>query len=280
MLEPHQITSRADEAAQFLGCALGPAPRAAVVLGTGWDCLDDPYEVTAEIDCAGVPGMNSPGVANHAGKIKTIQTQGGPLLVQEGRVHCYEGYSPLEASFPVWAYAALGIEVLIATAAAGGLNPAYTPGNLVIVADHIFLWGSDPLIGVSEAEGRDRFMPDADFYPERRQDWLKECLPLTVEAEKGTYAFNTGPSFETDAEAILLRLAGADVVGMSLPIEAIVARYLGIQFAAICCVSNTILPMRSATAAGAASLIETVNQTVAGLEGFLDRIAATVDMIG
>jgi len=279
MLEPQEITSTADQAAQFLSSALGPAPRVAVVLGTGWDGLDGPYEVTAEVDCAGVPGMHDPGVMSHAGKIKVIETGGGPLLVQEGRVHCYEGYSTLEASFPVWAYAAMGIEVLVSTSAVGGLNPAYTPGNVVIIADHIFMWGSDPLIGVSPDEARDRFMPSGEFYPERAQDWLKSCLPPTLETEKANYVFNTGPSFETDAEATLLRLCGADVVGMSVPIEAIVARYLGIGFAAVCCVSNTIIPMRSAASGGAGEVIETVRRTVAGMEGFLDRIAA-VDMIG
>ncbi|HEY5502024.1 MAG TPA: purine-nucleoside phosphorylase [Candidatus Anoxymicrobiaceae bacterium] len=280
MLDPREITSRVDEAAEYLVSTLGPAPRAAVVLGTGWDHLDDSYDVISEVDFAGVPGMHRPGVHSHAGNIKVIETRGGPLLVQEGRVHCYEGYSTLEASFPIWVYAALGVELVVSTAAAGGLNPAYTPGNLIIVADHIFLWGADPLVGVNDEAGRDRFMPAGDFYPELWQDKLKECLPVTVESEKGTYAFNTGPSFETDAEATLLRIAGADAVGMSLPVEAIVARYLGLQFAAVCCISNTLLPMRSLAVAGPASLIETVNRTVAGLDGFLDRIASSLDMIG
>ena len=278
MPEPQKITSLADEAARRIAPALGDIPGVAVVLGTGWGGLAAPYPVRAEVGFADLGGMRQPCGPGHLGRIKVVQTEGGPVLVQEGRLHCYEGCSPLEVSFPLWVYAALGVEAIVLTAAAGGLNPAYTAGDLMIVADHIYLWGDDPLIGVGHQEGRDRFMPAADMYPEQWQEKVKMALPVTVESEKGTYAFNTGPSFETDAEAMLLRLVGADAVGMSLPIETIVARYLGLQVGAVCCISNAILPFRS-SAEDPGSLIETVKGTVAGLEGFLDRLAATSDMI-
>lgn len=279
MLEPTEVASRAEEAARSISEKIGARPQVAVVLGTGWGGLADSYATVGEIGFDRVGGFAAAGAPGHRGVIKAVETQGGPLLVQDGRLHCYEGLTSLEACFPVWTYSSLGVKVLFLMSAAGGLNPAYLPGDLMIVRDHIYLFGANPLIGVPEAGGCDRFILAADFYDERLQEALQAAVPADVRCEKGVYAYTSGPSFETEAEATLLRIAGADAVGMSTAPEAVAARYLGMTAGALCCISNVLLPFRTG-AASPEAVLETVKATAARLDGFLDRLAASADMIG
>jgi len=278
MLNPEDVHGRAKEAAGFLTDALGHKPRMAVVLGTGWVDLAEGYKALARVDFDEVPGFNHVSAPGQSSTITVVETAGGPVLVQGGRLHCYEGYSSLEATFPIWAYESLGVKVVILLAAAGGLNPSYMPGDLIVIRDHIYLWGTNPLIGIPEVEGCQRFVFAADFYPEELQEALKMAVPPGSRCEHGVYAYTSGPSFETASEVTLLRVAGADVVGMSTAPEAIVGRYLGMRVGAMCCVSNVLLPVRSG-GEDLDQVLAMVKQTVAGLDGFLDRLASSADMI-
>lgn len=275
---PHDIKDAAAQAARALENGLGGTPRIAAVLGTGFEALSEPHSTIATMPFDAVPGLSKVSAPGHAGTISLVETEGGEVLVQSGRLHCYEGYTSLEASFPVWAYGEMGIETVVLTAAVGGLNPVYTPGDLVILADHIFLWGENPLTGLSPAEGRDIYLPAADHYSEPWRERVKMCLPPTVPSELATYAYSRGPSFESAAEATLLRIAGADVVGMSIPVETIAARYLGMNVAALCCVSNVLIPIRTAEL-NPESILGHVRGTVSLLDGFLGRLASAPDMI-
>jgi purine-nucleoside phosphorylase len=279
MLSPDDIAGRAAEAASFLRERSGPAPSMALVLGTGWDALLQDCTCSPPLSFDSVPGFKSTGVEGHAGHVRMAETAGGArLLVQEGRLHCYEGNTPLEVSFPVWAYHALGVKVLVMLSAAGGLNPAYLPGDLIIVTDHIYLWGPNPLAGLADVPGRTRFMPGHEMYSGRWQEALKACLPEDARVESGVYAYVSGPSFETPAEARFLRVAGADVVGMSTAPEAIAARYLGLEVASMVCVSNSLLPPSGAPPSHE-MVLEVVRRTASGLGGFLDSLAAREDMV-
>jgi purine-nucleoside phosphorylase len=278
MLSPAEVHGKAQEAAGYLSDTLGHRPRIAVVLGTGWADLAAGHKVLARVDFDDVPGFNHVSARGQSSTITVVETAGGPVLVQGGRLHCYEGYTSLESSFPIWAYGSLGVKVLILLAAAGGLNPLYMPGDLIVIKDHIYLWGTNPLIGVPEVEGCEHFVFAADFYPENLQEALKAAVPPDARCEQGVYAFTSGPSFETESEATLLRVAGADVVGMSTAPEAIVGRYLGMRVGAMCCVSNVLLPFRSG-GEDLSAVLAMVRRTVAGLDGFLDRLASSADMI-
>jgi purine-nucleoside phosphorylase len=275
-LRAEEVGRIAGEAAEFLVGALGEAPGVAIVLGTGWDGLVEGHAVTGGVGFGEIPGFASAGCPGHRGDVSVIETASGRILVQSGRLHCYEGLTPLEVSFPMWAYAAMGVKSVILTCAGGGLNPAYSPGDLIVVADHINLFGSDPLAGIRDESGSgDCFVFEADYYTE---DWMQRvemALPPTVQAERGVYAYNGGPSFETGAEAMMLRLCGADAVGMSMTMEAVAAGHLRMGLAGLCCISNTLLPTRT-KGVSSESIISGVRRTVSMMDGFLEAIASQV----
>lgn len=276
---PETIEERAGEAAKFLAQKLASVPRVGVVLGTGWSGLVEGCDIKARVGFEEIPGFGAVTAPGQSAAVSLLETSAGPVLVQEGRFHCYEGYSSLETTFPVWVYEALGVKAVILTSAVGALNPTYLTGDLIVLRDHIAIFGTNPLIGLPNSSERGRYLITGEFYNERWQDVLRSAVPPEGRCESGVYAWMTGPSFETEAESSLLRIAGADVVGMSTVAEAITARYLGLEVGAICCVSNTILPFRTG-GDDVGSLLANVDGAVRTLEGFLDNIAAAADMIG
>lgn len=279
MISPGDVSGKAAGAAAFLKkeLALEAAPGIAVVLGSGWDSLLEGTGTLRVVEFDSIPGFAPPSVEGHRGNVRVVEAGGGRLLVQQGRLHYYEGLSPLEVVFPVWAYAALGVELLVMLSAAGGLNPGFIPGDLMIVSDHLFLRGANPLAGLPEEEGRTRFVPGQGIYATFLQDALYGCLPQGARVERGVYAFVTGPSFETPAEAGLLRIAGADAVGMSTAPEALTARYLGMQVAAMACISNSILP--SGMPVSHEAVLEVVRRTAGNLPGLIDGLGAMAEPV-
>jgi len=275
MIDPSDALSTARDSARALRAALGELPPVALVLGSGWDALLESRTDRAGVSFDSLPGFCHAGSEGHEGRVTVLDTAGGPLLVQCGRLHCHEGHSALQASFPVFAYAEAGVRLLVMLSAAGGLNPAYAPGDLIVVRDHILLWGDNPLRGFACPPHGERspHVSAAGLYPDRWQQTLKDSLPPGARVESGVYAYVPGPSYETPAEATLLRIAGCDVVGMSTAPEALVARYCGIGTAALCCVSNTLLPAAS-PALTHDSVIDTVRGVAAALTEFPDRLAA------
>jgi purine-nucleoside phosphorylase len=280
MITPEDVFDRAEKAARFLKSGLGDIPPVALLLGSGWDALLESRGADAAVDFDAVPGFSSPCAEGHAGRISVIRTPGGSLLIQEGRPHCYDGYSALEVSFPVFAYADAGVRVLIMLCAAGGLNPVYEAGDLIIVRDHIALWGENPLRGLPSGDSppRSPHVAVAGIYRERWQEVLKASLPTEAHVEKGVYVHVPGPSYETAAEAVLLRIAGGDVVGMSMTTEALAAGYVGIDVAALCCVSNTLLPFATVSPSQQ-SVLAAVRSAARSIPDFLDNLAEKAYMI-
>jgi purine-nucleoside phosphorylase len=202
-------------AAAFLKPRLNPAPRIGVVLGSGLGDLDlGPVDL--EIPYRRIPGFPRVRVAGHPGRLSLV----GPAAILRGRVHYYEGHPIVDVVRPVRVLARLGIQTLVLTNAAGGLNPRFRPGDLMAISDHINLMGANPL------RGGPNFLDMTGVY----------TVPKGL--RKGVYAAVPGPSYETPAEVRMLRRLGADAVGMSTVPEAIAARQAGLRVIGISLITN------------------------------------------
>ncbi|MCL1906164.1 MAG: purine-nucleoside phosphorylase [Clostridiales bacterium] len=229
---------RVEEAAAYLSARL-PKADTAVVLGSGLGALAEMLESPIAIPFADIPHFPQATVKGHSGTLYAGNLHGRPLLIMGGRLHFYEGHSLSRVVFPVRLLAALGIEKLILTNAAGGINTAFAPGSLMLIRDHINLMGSNPLIGPNQEEWGPRFPDMCRVYHESLAEIaLQEAKRLDIALHEGVYIAFTGPSFETPAEIRLARLLGADAVGMSTVPEAIAARHIGLKLLAISCISN------------------------------------------
>ena len=224
------------EAAEFLR-KLGE-PKVAVVLGSGLgDVL--PLEDERTVAFTEVPGFPKPTAPGHKGQIAVGNLGGKEVLVQRGRLHYYEGYSPEEIVFPVRAYALMGVKVIVFTNASGGIAEGLAPGDLVLIRDHINMLGFNPLRGPNLDELGPRFPDMTHAYdPELRAVAWEVAREIGVELREGVYLATMGPSYETPSEIKAFRALGADLVGMSTVPEVIAARHAGVQVLAISCVTN------------------------------------------
>lgn len=231
--------SRADEAAQSVLARTALRPRIALVLGTGLGGFADELRDAVRISYGEIPHFPVSTALGHAGKLVIGKLGETPLVVMQGRVHLYEGYSPQQVAFPVRVLGRMGVQAIILTCAAGGINADYGRGALVLLRDHINLQGSNPLVGPNEERLGIRYPDMTDAYSAPlRQYALEEGTRLGGEVFEGVYAAMTGPSFETPAEIRFLRTIGADLVGMSTVPEVIAARHMGLDVLAIACVTN------------------------------------------
>ena len=215
------------------------SPEIAVVLGSGLGGFAEALEDTVAIPYAEIPNFPRATAAGHAGQLAIGRTGDLTVAAMQGRVHAYEGYSSREAGFPVRVLGRLGIKSLILTNAAGGINPAYRQGELVLIRDHINLQGSNPLHGPNDERFGPRFPDMSEAYSARYRRLARDAArPLGIELQEGVYAALPGPSYETPAEIRYLRTIGADLAGLSTVPEVIVARHMGIEVLAISCVTN------------------------------------------
>lgn len=231
-----------DQAAQAIRTRMQTLPRAALILGSGLGALVSASEPTAVIPYRELPNWPISTVQGHEGRLVIGILEGQPVLMMQGRVHYYEGYSMSQVVLPVRVMQRLGIECLIVTNAAGAVNPDFEPGDLMIITDHLNLvgmTGENPLRGPNLDEIGPRF-PDMSrpYDPQlielARQAAVEEDLHL----HKGVYAYLAGPSFESPAELRYLRGIGADAVGMSTVPEVITARHGGMRVLGISTISN------------------------------------------
>jgi purine-nucleoside phosphorylase len=241
-----ELDRRITEVAETVGRRLGSAtalarPRIAAVLGSGLGgavaLLDaEPRERIAYGELPHVPGS---GVEGHAGELVAGTMGGTPVLVLSGRAHPYEGYSQREATILLRAVLSLGVETLVVTNAAGGLDPAFDPGDLMLITDHINFSGDNPLLGPNLDRFGARFPPMTDAYdPELRRIALESAERAGVPLRQGVYIMLAGPSYETRAEMRMLRTLGADAVGMSTAHEVIVARHAGVRVLGFSLITN------------------------------------------
>jgi purine-nucleoside phosphorylase len=231
--------SRAERAAQSILGRTQQRPRVAVVLGSGLGDFADELHDAVRIPFAEIPFFPKSTAVGHAGALVIGTFDGMPVAVMQGRVHFYEGYSFQQVAFPVRVLAWMGVNALVLTNAAGGINAEYKLGGLVVLRDHINLQGGNPLIGPNDDRFGPRFPDMTDAYNATfRRFALDEAERLEGGIHEGVYAALPGPSFETPAEIRALRTIGADLVGMSTVPEVIVARHMGLEVLAISCVTN------------------------------------------
>ncbi|MFC5863770.1 purine-nucleoside phosphorylase [Acidicapsa dinghuensis] len=237
---------RVVEAADYLRSRLTDLmPRIGIVLGSGLGAVAEAVEITAIIPYSEIPHFPQSTVEGHSGRIVAGRLMGVPVVVMQGRVHFYEGYTPEQVTFPMRVLGRLGIKTAILTNAAGGIRPEYQIGDLVLLADHINHLGFNPLIGPNEPRFGNGVKTGLRFF-DMTQAYSVELRSLAQEAARadgpalheGVYLATTGPSFETPAEIRAFRALGADLVGMSTVPETVVARHMGIEVLGISCVTN------------------------------------------
>ncbi len=231
------MTAAAAAAREALGDR--PAPRLALVLGSGVGGFADAVEDAVAIPYADLPGFPVSTVAGHAGRLVLGTLAGTPVAVFQGRSHLYEGVEPQGLAIGVRTAKALGAEAVVLTNAAGSLRPDVGPGRLMALTDHINLTGANPLVGPNDDALGPRFVPLGAVYDaELRADLHAAARSSGVELDEGVYLAVTGPSFETPAEIRAFRTLGADAVGMSTVPEAIAARHAGLRVAAVSVITN------------------------------------------
>ena len=214
-------------------------PRAAVVPGSGLGDFAREIQVECEIPYGEIEGFPVSTVQGHAGRLIFGMLSDVPVVCMKGRVHFYEGYSVSDVVLPVRLAGLLGAEFLFLTNAAGGVNPSFHGGDLMLIRDHIALFAPNPLIGPNLDELGTRFPDMSAVYDPMLQDVIRKTAEqYRIPLQEGVYLQLTGPSFESPADVRALRMLGADAVGMSTVVEAIAARHMGMRVCGISCISN------------------------------------------
>jgi purine-nucleoside phosphorylase len=249
------------------------APAAGVILGSGLAGFADRIENPVVIPYEEIPHFPVSRVAGHPGRLVLGELRAGgatvALAAMQGRVHGYEGWGAEDVAFGARVLCGLGVRALLVTNAAGGVNPSYAPGDLVRIADHLNLSGSNPLAGENDERLGPRFPDLTDAYDARLGALLDEAAAeVGVPLRAGIYACMAGPSYETPAEVRMLRSLGADLVGMSTVPEVIAARHMGVPVAGLSVVTNF--------AAGLARKPLTHEEVAQTAERVKDRLAALV----
>ena len=268
----------------------GLAPRIGIVLGSGLGAVADAVKNPMIVPYGEIPHFPQSTVEGHSGRIVAGTLGGVPVIVMQGRVHSYEGYTPKQVTFPMRVLGMLGVRAVVLTNAAGGIQDGYHVGQLVALGDHINQMGWNPLVGPNEA--RFGYRPGAGLrFFDMTEAYSKRLRALAREAAaeegfalaEGVYVAVSGPSFETPAEIRAFRGMGATLVGMSTVPETIVARHMGLEVLGLSCVTNlaaglgtTELSHEEVFAAG-----RQVEQRLASLlERLMPRIAAALESVG
>jgi purine-nucleoside phosphorylase len=231
--------ARLQEAAAVVSTRIERQPRLGIVLGSGLGLLADEVEDPAVMPYSEIPHFPVSTAPGHAGKLILGKFEGQPVAMMAGRVHLYEGYTAAEVVFPIRLLGMLGVESLIVTNAAGGVNPRFTSGVLMLITDHINLTGHNPLVGANDERFGTRFPDMTEAYDPELQGLAKRAAAETgVALDHGVYLGLLGPTYETPAEVRMTRILGGDAVGMSTVLEVIAANHMGIRVLGISCITN------------------------------------------
>lgn len=252
-------------------------PKVAIILGSGLGGLSKSIGNAVRIPFRDIPGFPEVTVAGHEGAVILGSLGGRDVAALSGRFHMYEGHPAALAAFPVRVFHALGAHDLFVSNAAGGISPKLAVGDLMMISDHLNLMGTNPLVGEAQ-DGEIRFPDMTDAYnPGLRWVLRTTAESLGIKLREGVYAGLLGPSYETPSEVKMLRLLGADAVGMSTVPEVIVARALGMRVAGVSCITNAAAGVTGA-ALSHAEVLETTTRVSAAFESlvteFLARSAA------
>ena len=233
------LMTQLQETAQFIQSKIAAKANTAIILGSGLGNLSTKIETEFEIPYSSIPNFPVSTVEGHKGRLILGTLNGQKVWVLEGRFHFYEGYSPEQVSFPVRVLKLLGVQNLILSNAAGGVNPDYQVGDLMIIKDHISFFTINPLIGKNESALGTRFPDMSEPYAQEFIDKAKAIAAThQIKVHEGVYVGVTGPTFETRAEYKLIKFVGGDVVGMSTIQENIAAVHCGMRVFAISVVTD------------------------------------------
>ena len=229
-----------EESAKFIKGKIGDlGPKIAIVLGSGLGILSEDIENKITIKYEEIPNFPVSTVEGHAGELLIGTINDVPVLAMNGRFHYYEGYNLEQVTFPIRVFKLLGIEKLILTNAAGGINTSYKPGELIVISDFLSFFSESSLRGKNIKEFGTRFPDMSEAFNKEMSTKLVETIKKHMGiAHTGVYAYMKGPNYESPAEIRALRTLGADTVGMSTVPEVIVAHHAGIKTVGVSCVTN------------------------------------------
>jgi len=233
------------EAKKFIESRSKVKPKIGIIVGTGLGTLAKEIEIKAIVPYSDIPHFAVSTAPGHKGNLILGKLSGKMIMAIQGRFHLYEGYSLEEITFPIRIMKEMGVELLIESNAAGGMNPNFKAGDLMIITDHINLTGNNPLIGPNDERLGPRFPDMSEPYDKRLIELTNRiAIEEKIGIHQGVYVGLTGPNFETPAEYRFLRLIGADAVGMSTVCEVIVARHSGLRVLGMSCITDECIPDR------------------------------------
>ena len=242
MSTPYLTLEQIDQSADVVRKHSAYKPRVALILGSGLNGMADSVQKPDVIPYGEIPHMPVSTVHGHMGRLLIGELEGQVVFVMQGRVHYYEGYSMGQITLPIRIMQRLGIEMLFVTNAAGGVNPEFSPGDVMLITDHLNLigmTGANPLFGPNIDELGTRFPDMSQAYDRELMDKARQAaVSENIQLREGVYCALSGPSFEGPADLRFLRMAGADAVGMSTVPEVIVARHGGMRVLGLSGISN------------------------------------------
>jgi purine-nucleoside phosphorylase len=246
---PQSVHTQLDETLRAIRARLPSfAPRVGVVLGSGLGAFGDTLDGLTKVPYSEIPHMPASRVVGHAGNLCFGTVRGVPVVCMQGRVHMYEGHSVTSVVHGARAMARLGVKAVLLTNAAGGVEPSWSAGDLMLVTDHLNLTGTSPLIGPNDESMGPRFPDMTHAYDEALRRALKDVAAKAgIALREGVYAGLLGPTYETPAEVRMLCGFGAHAVGMSTVHEVIALRHMGVRVGALSCITNLAAGLGSGT---------------------------------
>jgi len=270
------IKQRLAKTSDFIKNRIKDAPYVGLLTGTGLGESAESMTIDTTISYQDIPFFPLPTVQTHIGLLLAGRINACPVIAMQGRFHLYEGYSPLEVTYPIRVMQQLGVKILILTNASGGLNPKFTAGDIMLITDHINLTGANPLIGPNEDSWGIRF-PDMSraYNPELIAMADRIAGAAGIHLQKGIYAGLTGPSLETPAEVKFLQTIGAEAVGFSTVQEVIVAVHSAMRVLALSTITNVHHPERPVPAT-VEEIIDVAKRAIPLLKTILKGVAKNI----
>lgn len=233
------LFERLTTVADLIRSRSGMSPDVGIILGSGLGAFADTFDDAVVLPYQEIPGFPTSSVPGHEGRLVVGKLAGATVVAMQGRVHFYEGYAPWQVAFPARVLCLLGIKALVVTNAAGGIRSDLAPGDLMRITDQLNLSGMNPLIGHNDDRLGPRFPDMSTAYHPALGALLEEVArDVKVDLRSGVYSCLSGPTYETPAEIRMLRILGADAVGMSTVPEVIAASHMGVPVAGISCITN------------------------------------------
>jgi len=274
----NELLGKLNAAVEYIKGRIDAKPDIGMVLGSGLGVLASQVTDPVTIDYSDIPMFPVSTVKGHAGQLVFGKLGGKKVLVMKGRFHYYEGYGMDMASFGIRVMKLLGIDDVIITNAAGGVNESFVQGCLMVITDHIGFFGPSSLRGANIEEFGPRFPDMTEIYDKKHRELAMECSrKLNIPVEQGVYCFARGPQYETPAEIRAMRTLGADAVGMSTVPEAVAARHAGMRVLGISCITNMAAGM-SGEPLSHEEVVETSQRVRDEFLGYIKDIVSSMEV--